>query len=178
MCFHLTSSEGNVDPSASVHQLLSQHLHLGAPHTSPCLMQKAALGGSRAEPGRGAVQLGRCLCFRPHSWREGFFFFLRFYLLCPDWESNWLPFGSQATAQSTEPHQPGRMMWVLSVVICDGSGSLQESGAQVWKPKLRGTRHEFLILSLPGFHSTRLFPHLCLEGGMWRQWGRSLDGLL
>ena len=27
--------------------------------------------------------------------------------MCPDWESNWRPFGSQAGAQSTEPHQPG-----------------------------------------------------------------------
>ena len=26
---------------------------------------------------------------------------------CPDWESNWQPFCSQAGAQSTEPHQPG-----------------------------------------------------------------------
>ena len=26
--------------------------------------------------------------------------------MCPDWESNWQPFGSQASAQSTEPHQP------------------------------------------------------------------------
>ena len=25
----------------------------------------------------------------------------------PDWESNWGPFGLQASAQSTEPHQPG-----------------------------------------------------------------------
>ena len=25
----------------------------------------------------------------------------------PDWESNQLPFGSQAGTQSTEPHQPG-----------------------------------------------------------------------
>ena len=25
----------------------------------------------------------------------------------PDWESNLQPFGSQASAQSTEPHQPG-----------------------------------------------------------------------
>ena len=24
----------------------------------------------------------------------------------PDWESNWQPFGSQASTQSTEPHQP------------------------------------------------------------------------
>ena len=27
--------------------------------------------------------------------------------MCPDWESNWWPFGSQAGTQSTEPHQPG-----------------------------------------------------------------------
>ena len=27
--------------------------------------------------------------------------------MCPDWESNWWPLGSQASAQSTEPHQPG-----------------------------------------------------------------------
>ena len=28
--------------------------------------------------------------------------------MCPDWESNQRPFGSQASTQSTEPHQPGR----------------------------------------------------------------------
>ena len=27
--------------------------------------------------------------------------------MCPDWESNWRLSGSQAHAQSTEPHQPG-----------------------------------------------------------------------
>ena len=27
--------------------------------------------------------------------------------MCPDWESNWRPFGSQASTQSIEPHQPG-----------------------------------------------------------------------
>ena len=27
--------------------------------------------------------------------------------MCPDWESNRQPFGSQASTQSTEPHQPG-----------------------------------------------------------------------
>ena len=28
--------------------------------------------------------------------------------MCPDWESNQQSFGSQAGAQSTEPHQPGQ----------------------------------------------------------------------
>ena len=27
--------------------------------------------------------------------------------LCPDWELNLQPFGSQPSTQSTEPHQPG-----------------------------------------------------------------------
>ena len=27
--------------------------------------------------------------------------------MCLDWESNQQPFGSQASGQSTEPHQPG-----------------------------------------------------------------------
>ena len=30
--------------------------------------------------------------------------------MCPHWESNWRPFGSQANTQSTEPHQPGLMI--------------------------------------------------------------------
>ena len=29
--------------------------------------------------------------------------------MCPDWESNQRPFGSQASTQSTEPHQPGQV---------------------------------------------------------------------
>ena len=28
--------------------------------------------------------------------------------MCPDWESNQQPFSSQASARSTEPHQPGQ----------------------------------------------------------------------
>ena len=27
--------------------------------------------------------------------------------ICPDWESNWPPFGSQPILSPTEPHQPG-----------------------------------------------------------------------
>ena len=33
--------------------------------------------------------------------------------MCPDWESNWRPFGSQSSAQSTEPHQTGQNVEVL-----------------------------------------------------------------
>ena len=30
--------------------------------------------------------------------------------MCPDWESNHIPFSLQAGTQSTEPHQPGLLM--------------------------------------------------------------------
>ena len=33
--------------------------------------------------------------------------------LCPDWESNQRPFGSQARTQSTELHQPGNNLCFL-----------------------------------------------------------------
>ena len=34
--------------------------------------------------------------------------------VCPDWESNWPPFGLQAGTQSTEPHQPGQKKYILN----------------------------------------------------------------
>ena len=33
--------------------------------------------------------------------------------MCPEWESNRGPSGSQAGTQSTEPHQPGRVRVIL-----------------------------------------------------------------
>ena len=36
--------------------------------------------------------------------------------MCPDWESNWQPFGSQASAQSTEPHQPGLFYFLCHIM--------------------------------------------------------------
>ena len=38
--------------------------------------------------------------------------------MCPEWESNWQPFGSQASAQSTEPHQPGQNSYSLLYSYC------------------------------------------------------------
>ena len=35
--------------------------------------------------------------------------------MCPDWESNWQPFGSQASTQSTEPHQPELLPSILKM---------------------------------------------------------------
>ena len=33
--------------------------------------------------------------------------------VCPDWESNWRPFGLQAGPPSTEPHQPGQKCFLM-----------------------------------------------------------------
>ena len=40
--------------------------------------------------------------------------------MCPDWESNQRPFGSQASTQSTEPHQrgPGNFLKVQWIPMC------------------------------------------------------------
>ena len=37
--------------------------------------------------------------------------------MCPNWESNWWLFASQAGTQSTEPHQPGRFLGNKNVFI-------------------------------------------------------------
>ena len=40
--------------------------------------------------------------------------------MCPDWESNLQPFGSLASVQSAEPHQPGLKIYFLKEnVFCD-----------------------------------------------------------
>ena len=36
--------------------------------------------------------------------------------MCPDWESNLKPTGSQAGTQSTEPHQPGLELLSLHII--------------------------------------------------------------
>ena len=45
----------------------------------------------------------------------------------PDWESNQRPFGSQASAPSTEPHQPGlRVVFLIQGVRSTGSMGIRE----------------------------------------------------
>ena len=43
--------------------------------------------------------------------------------MCPDWESNWCPFGFQAHAQSTAVHQPG-LDWLLKSDIKYSIGNI------------------------------------------------------
>ena len=35
--------------------------------------------------------------------------------MCPDWESTWRPFGSQTSAQTTKPHQPGLKVFLIAL---------------------------------------------------------------
>ena len=37
--------------------------------------------------------------------------------MCPDWESNQRPFDSQASTQSTEPHQPGLILHISNFIL-------------------------------------------------------------
>ena len=43
--------------------------------------------------------------------------------MCPDWESNPQPLGSQAGTQSTEPHQPGQNVHCSVCLILSSLGS-------------------------------------------------------
>ena len=38
-------------------------------------------------------------------------------VMCPDWESNLQPFGSQAGTQSIEPYQPGPNQWNFYLIL-------------------------------------------------------------
>ena len=37
--------------------------------------------------------------------------------VCPDWESDWQPFGLQVGTQSTEPHQPGHLICSFKINV-------------------------------------------------------------
>ena len=43
--------------------------------------------------------------------------------ICPDWESNQRPFGPQAGAQSTEPHQAGLGPFLTELKVGAGCGT-------------------------------------------------------
>ena len=43
--------------------------------------------------------------------------------MCPDWELNQRPFGTQANAQSTEPHQPGPLYLFLKSDVLTGTSN-------------------------------------------------------
>ena len=82
--------------------------------------------------------------------------------MCPDWESNWWPFGSQASAQSTEPHQPGLTPHSL---LCSTTGLMSVLVMVWWMKCVSGipswVHFEHWVTRILGdFGKTRLFWHL------------------
>ena len=73
--------------------------------------------------------------------------------MCPDWESNWWPFGLQASTQSTEPHQPGRIFFLIT------SNPLTLKHVQVHVRKLSSNLH---ILSF-----IKMLPSLSTPPLLW-----------
>ena len=62
--------------------------------------------------------------------------------MCPDWESNWWPFGSQTGAQSPEPHQPGLSEYTIHlrtdyiVTFSFHNGPMNKEYRREWYPKI------------------------------------------
>ena len=54
---------------------------------------------------------------------------------CPDWESNQQPFDSQASTQSTEPHQPGltRVLYAMNAVTEQHLTSIKHSMQDIYQ---------------------------------------------
>ena len=81
--------------------------------------------------------------------------------LCPDWELNRRPFGSQAGTQSTEPHQPGPKSLFLIAKKKNRKGFQQS----VLVIQMLG---KFFPLSLTFLITFCLTLHECLEYRMER----------
>ena len=63
--------------------------------------------------------------------------------MCPDWDSNWQPFGLQAGTQSIEPHQPGLFPELKKIFF---SGDREKKGRGLEKGETeRETFQNFLL---------------------------------
>ena len=62
----------------------------------------------------------------------------------PDWEANWQPLGSQAGAQSTEPHQPGPIESFKPVSV----SGVKEKGVAEEMEKSHKIQERFIIVTL------------------------------
>ena len=60
--------------------------------------------------------------------------------MCPDQESNWQRFGSQAGAQCTEPHQPG--LSILSKQMYRTAEGPRQTRAVGWGKHHKGAAHD------------------------------------
>ena len=75
--------------------------------------------------------------------------------MCPDWESNWGPFGSQAITQTTEPYQPGLFLYDLLIIVLFPI----QTNVNLFCPTLYALRENLTLLNF------FLSPHLNLTQG-------------
>ena len=84
--------------------------------------------------------------------------------MCPDWESNWQPFGLQASAQPTELHQPG-----ISVHFLRNLSKLVNFCAAILILKLEGDKQHFQCIMLyyfkKGKNTTEMLKMICAVCG-------------
>ena len=66
--------------------------------------------------------------------------------MCPDWESNRRPCGSQAGAQSTQPHQPGLSFDLFMIDILTGAGRYLVPLVCIVPLRIRDVEHLFVLL--------------------------------
>ena len=59
--------------------------------------------------------------------------------MCPDWESNQRPFGSQAGTQSIKPHQPGSNTFFKKVMTLSSLGrqNAKHNASHLWKDSMK-----------------------------------------
>ena len=83
--------------------------------------------------------------------------------MCPDWESNWRPFGLQASIQSTEPHQSEIIFSFsfLSMVSFSSLDILKIDGLKSLCSKfLRDSIYQLFLFSVYGTYFP-VFMHIC-----------------
>ena len=67
--------------------------------------------------------------------------------MCPDWELNHQPFGSQAGTQSTEPHQPGQIFCIFDIMGYDYTSVLLRGTPEEMTFSLRKTTQMAICMS-------------------------------
>ena len=65
--------------------------------------------------------------------------------MCRNWEQNWQPFGSQASAQSTEPHQPGKKDVFLKEQLMEPWSSNDHIISENLRDLVTKSQHQFLF---------------------------------
>ena len=92
--------------------------------------------------------------------------------MCPDWQSNWRSFCSQASAQFTEPHQPGLYGFCVNLSFHSSRINAQEFNCwvigQLHVQFFKETMKLFSQVTVPFYIPTNGV--YCFFGIWWCQW--------